>query len=197
MRQVCCHRKLVLESASNHSSKLDRALEIVQNLHQNKRKVLVFSQFVRLLKLFREQLLKANMEFCYLDEALFKSTQAEDEIDRFQNTDVSIPDLSKSWWKWYQFNECDRSNSSRSWWNPAVEDQASDRAHRIGQTQTVTVIRLVAERLYRDTNIASSGGEAQNRSRPFIRLCIKNYHWKELHNYWNEVPVGCVTVYKR
>ena len=47
------------------------------------------------LKLFREQLLKANMKFCYLDGVLFKSTQAEDEIDRFQNTDVSIPDLSK------------------------------------------------------------------------------------------------------
>ena len=63
LRQVCCHRKLVLESASNHSSKLDRALEIVQNLHQNKRKVLVFSQFVRLLQLFKEQLIESKWIF--------------------------------------------------------------------------------------------------------------------------------------
>ena len=79
---------LVLESASNHSNKLDRRLG-VHNLHQNKRKVLVFSQFVRLLKLFREQLLKANIDFCYLDGAS-SSQHRQDEIDRFQNTDVSL-----------------------------------------------------------------------------------------------------------
>ena len=89
LRQVCCHRKLVLESASNHSSKLNRALEIVQNLHQNKRKVLIFSQFVRLLKLFKELLINEDIDFCYLDGAT-SSQQRQEEINRFQNTDVSI-----------------------------------------------------------------------------------------------------------
>ena len=145
LRQVCCHRKLVLESASNHSSKLDRALEIVQNLHQNKRKVLVFSQFVRLLKLFREQLVKANMEFCYLDGAS-SSQHRQDEIDRFQNTDVSLFLISlKAGGSGINLTSATEVIHLDPWWNPAVEDQASDRAHRIGQTQTVTVIRMVAE----------------------------------------------------
>lgn len=145
LRQVCCHRKLVLESASNHSSKLDRALEIVQNLHQNKRKVLVFSQFVRLLKLFKEILINANIDFCYLDGAT-SSQQRQDEIDRFQETDVSIFLISlKAGGSGINLTRATEVIHLDPWWNPAVEDQASDRAHRIGQTQTVTVIRLIAE----------------------------------------------------
>ena len=145
LRQVCCHRKLVLESASNHSSKLNRALEIVENLHQNKRKVLVFSQFVRLLQLFKEQLIESNMDLCYLDGST-SSQQRQAEIDRFQNTDVSIFLISlKAGGSGINLTKATEVIHLDPWWNPAVEDQASDRAHRIGQTQTVTVIRLVAE----------------------------------------------------
>ena len=145
LRQVCCHRKLVLDSASNHSSKLDRALEIVQNLHQNKRKVLVFSQFVRLLQLFKEQLIESEMDLCYLDGST-SSQQRQAEIDRFQTTDVSIFLISlKAGGSGINLTKATEVIHLDPWWNPAVEDQASDRAHRIGQTQTVTVIRLVAE----------------------------------------------------
>ena len=145
LRQVCCHRKLVVESASNHSSKLDRALEIVQNLHQNKRKVLIFSQFVRLLKLFKDLLVDANMDFCYLDGS-YSSQHRQDEIDRFQNTEVSLFLISlKAGGSGINLTSATEVIHLDPWWNPAVEDQASDRAHRIGQTQTVTVIRLVAE----------------------------------------------------
>ena len=145
LRQVCCHRKLVVESASNHSSKLDRALEIVQNLHQSKRKVLIFSQFVRLLKLFKELLINEGIDFCYLDGAT-SSQNRQDEINRFQNTDVSIFLISlKAGGSGINLTSATEVIHLDPWWNPAVEDQASDRAHRIGQTQTVTVIRLVAE----------------------------------------------------
>jgi len=145
LRQVCCHRKLVLDSASNHSSKLNRALEIVQNLRHDKRKVLIFSQFVQLLQLFKSMLEAENIDLCYLDGST-QSQQRQQEIDRFQKSDVPVFLISlKAGGSGINLTSATEVIHLDPWWNPAVEDQASDRAHRIGQTQTVTVIRLVAE----------------------------------------------------
>ena len=145
LRQVCCHRKLILDSASNHSSKLNRALEIVQNLRHDKRKVLIFSQFVRLLQLFKNMLEAENIDLCYLDGST-QSQHRQQEIDRFQNSDVPVFLISlKAGGSGINLTSATEVIHLDPWWNPAVEDQASDRAHRIGQTQTVTVIRLVAE----------------------------------------------------
>jgi SNF2 family DNA or RNA helicase len=85
------------------------------------------------------------MDLCYLDGST-SSHQRQVEIDRFQNTDVSIFLISlKAGGSGINLTKATEVIHLDPWWNPAVEDQASDRAHRIGQTQTVTVIRLVAE----------------------------------------------------
>lgn len=145
LRQVCCHRGLVIDSASDHSSKLDRAMEIINGLHQDNRKVLVFSQFVQLLKHMKTRLENANIEFCYLDGSTH-SDKRQSEIDRFQETDVTVFLISlKAGGSGINLTKATEVIHLDPWWNPAVEDQASDRAHRIGQLQTVTVIRLVAE----------------------------------------------------
>ena len=84
LRQICCHRGLVIPSASDHSSKLDRALELIQEFHQHNRKVLIFSQFVQLLKKLQERITTLNMEYCYLDGST-PSHKRQEEIERFQN----------------------------------------------------------------------------------------------------------------
>ena len=145
LRQVCCHRGLVVESASDHSSKLDRAMEIIRGLHLENRKVLIFSQFVQLLKKLQTILKNEDLDFCYLDGGT-PNQKRQSEIDRFQETDTSIFLISlKAGGSGINLTSATEVIHLDPWWNPAVEDQASDRAHRIGQTQTVTVIRLVAE----------------------------------------------------
>ncbi len=145
LRQVCCHRGLIVDSASNYSSKLNRALEIIQNLSNEGKKILVFSQFVRLLQIFKKMLEQENIELCYLDGGT-SSAKRQSEIDRFQESDVSVFLISlKAGGSGINLTSATEVIHLDPWWNPAVEDQASDRAHRIGQTQTVTVIRLVAD----------------------------------------------------
>lgn len=145
LRQVCCHRGLIVESASNYSSKLNRALEIIQSLANEGKKILVFSQFVRLLQLFKTMLEKENIELCYLDGGT-SSANRQSEIERFQESDVSVFLISlKAGGSGINLTSATEVIHLDPWWNPAVEDQASDRAHRIGQTQTVTIIRLVAD----------------------------------------------------
>ena len=145
LRQVCCHRGLVVESASDHSSKLDRAMEIIRGMQTEQRKVLIFSQFVQLLKKLQTILINEGLDFCYLDGGT-PNHKRQSEIDRFQETDTSIFLISlKAGGSGINLTSATEVIHLDPWWNPAVEDQASDRAHRIGQTQTVTVIRLVAD----------------------------------------------------
>ena len=71
------------------------------------------------------------------------------------------------------------------WWNPAVEDQASGKAHRIGQTQTVTVIRLLEDSI--ETQILHLQEEKLKSQQTFYQTPYPNYHWKKLHNYWSKI----------
>jgi SNF2 family DNA or RNA helicase len=145
LRQICCHRGLVISSASDHSSKLDRAMEILEQINQGNRKVLIFSQFVQLLQKMKERIIERNWEYCYLDGST-STNQRQIEIERFQEGTPKIFLISlKAGGSGINLTQATEVIHLDPWWNPAIEDQASDRAHRIGQTQTVTVIRLLAE----------------------------------------------------
>lgn len=145
LRQICCHRGLVISSASDHSSKLDRAMEILEQINQGNRKVLIFSQFVQLLQKMKERIIERDWEYCYLDGST-PTNQRQIEIERFQEGTPKIFLISlKAGGSGINLTQATEVIHLDPWWNPAIEDQASDRAHRIGQTQTVTVIRLLAE----------------------------------------------------
>ena len=108
-------------------------------------RAVVFSQFVKHLKLIREHLDKAGISYQYLDGST-SMTQRKERVDAFQagEGDVFLISL-KAGGSGLNLTEADYVVHMDPWWNPAVEDQASDRAHRIGQTRPVTVYRLVAE----------------------------------------------------
>ena len=143
LRLACCHPKLVQNSAEFGSAKLTMFAETLTELLENHHKVLVFSQFVMHLKIIEAYLEETGVSFHYLDGKTPLKTRAR-RIAEFQNGtgDVFLISL-KAGGTGLNLTAADYVIHMDPWWNPAVEDQASDRAHRIGQTRPVTIYRLV------------------------------------------------------
>jgi SNF2 family DNA or RNA helicase len=145
LRQACCSPSLVVPSARITSTKTSAFLEIVRELKENNHRALVFSQFVSHLSLVREELEKREIACLYMDGSTPLS-QREDIVERFQSgeTDLFLISLQTGGLG-LNLTGADFVVHLDSWWNPAIEDQASDRVHRIGQLRPVTIYRLVAE----------------------------------------------------
>ena len=146
LRLACCNPRLVLDDkAAPPSAKLATFATTLAELLENRHKVLVFSQFVRHLKLVEEHLRETGVSYQYLDGATPAKARSE-RIAAFQagQGDVFLISL-KAGGVGLNLTAADYVIHMDPWWNPAVEDQASDRAHRIGQTRPVTIYRLVTE----------------------------------------------------
>lgn len=145
LRLACCHPKLVKENTPISSSKLELFGETLEELLENKHKALVFSQFVKHLKIVREYLDEKGISYQYLDGSTPPNVRQE-RIDEFQRGigDVFLISL-KAGGTGLNLTAADYVIHLDPWWNPAVEDQATDRVHRIGQQRPVTVYRLVTE----------------------------------------------------
>jgi SNF2 family DNA or RNA helicase len=116
-------------------------MELLQDAIQDEHRVLVFSQFARMLKLIAADLEKEGWEYCYLDGA---TRDRQSVVDRFQNGKAPVFLISlKAGGTGLNLTGADTVILFDPWWNPAVEAQAADRAHRIGQERRVTVYRLV------------------------------------------------------
>ena len=145
LRLACCHPKLVNENVPISSSKLELFGETLEELLENKHKALVFSQFVKHLKIVEEYLQSKQIKYHYLDGSTPAHIRQE-RIDAFQRGDGEIFLISlKAGGTGLNLTAADYVIHLDPWWNPAVEDQATDRVHRIGQQRPVTVYRLVTE----------------------------------------------------
>jgi superfamily II DNA or RNA helicase len=146
LRQAACDPRLLglpREFSHDDSGKLSAIRELIDEVESGGHKVLVFSQFVSMLKLIREALDEDKVRYEYLDGSTIDRAE---RVDRFQ-TDPTIPVFLislKAGGSGLNLTAADTVIHFDPWWNPAVEDQASDRAHRIGQKRVVTVYRLVA-----------------------------------------------------
>jgi SNF2 family DNA or RNA helicase len=144
LRQACCNPRLVAVDSGISSSKLEVFGEIISELLENRHKALVFSQFVGHLSLIREHLDQRGVNYRYLDGST-PPKERKSEVDAFQAGDGDLFLISlKAGGLGLNLTAADYVIHMDPWWNPAVEDQASDRAHRIGQQHPVTVYRLVA-----------------------------------------------------
>jgi len=146
LRQVCCDPRLLpgkLAKSVKESAKLDALSELLTTLVEEKRQVLVFSQFTSLLDLVTEHVLvPAGIPALRLDGATRNRTEL---VQRFQSGEAPVFLLSlKAGGTGLTLTAADTVVLLDPWWNPAVERQASDRAHRIGQDKPVTIYRLVA-----------------------------------------------------
>lgn len=143
LRRACCHPQLVMPETSIPGSKLEAFAYTVEDLLANGHKALVFSQFVDHLRIVREHLDQKGIEYRYLDGSTPSKTRKQ-EVDAFQagQGDLFLISL-RAGGQGLNLTAADYVIHLDPWWNPAVEDQASDRAHRIGQTRPVTIYRLV------------------------------------------------------
>ncbi len=145
LRLACCNPRLVHPESAPPSSKLAIFADTLDELRQGNHKVLVFSQFVRHLKLIEEHLVESGVPYQYLDGATPAKARAE-RVAAFQAGDGDAFLISlKAGGVGLNLTAADYVIHMDPWWNPAAEDQASGRAHRIGQTRPVTVYRLVAK----------------------------------------------------
>ncbi|CAJ1611504.1 DEAD/DEAH box helicase [Clostridium perfringens] len=146
LREICLDPSLVVPDYTGGSSKLTVVKEIVKDASESGKKILLFSQFTSVLKKIEEDFKKEDISYLYLDGG----TSAKDRVERVKkfNEDSNIKVFLIS----LKAGGVGLNLTSASvvihfdpWWNPAVEDQATDRAHRFGQENKVEVIKLVAK----------------------------------------------------
>ncbi|MES2017027.1 MAG: DEAD/DEAH box helicase [Pseudomonadota bacterium] len=144
LRRACCNPALVAPELNLVSSKLTVFSRLLEDLLDNRHKVLVFSQFVDHLTLIRKHLDARGISYQYLDGST-PMQERKKRVDAFQagEGDVFLISL-KAGGVGINLTAADYVIHMDPWWNPAVEDQASDRAHRMGQLRPVTIYRLVA-----------------------------------------------------
>jgi hypothetical protein len=143
LRRACCNPNLVAPELGLASSKLMTFAHLLDGLLENRHKVLVFSQFVDHLTLIRRHLDERGIGYQYLDGAT-PMAERKKRVDAFQGGDGEVFLISlKAGGVGINLTAADYVIHMDPWWNPAVEDQASDRAHRMGQQRPVTIYRLV------------------------------------------------------
>lgn len=147
LRQTCCHLDLLkLPNLKSEfpSAKMELFFELVDEALDARHRILVFSQFTSMLSILRKELEARGLKYCYLDGA----TKDRQSIVRQFNTDRSIPLFLislKAGGSGLNLTGADMVIHYDPWWNPAVEDQATDRAHRIGQKKTVYSVKLITK----------------------------------------------------
>ncbi|OQB50399.1 MAG: ATP-dependent helicase HepA [bacterium ADurb.Bin157] len=143
LRRLCCNPSLVAPELKIKSSKLSLLESIVDDLKDNGHKALIFSQFVDHLTIVRDMFDQKNLTYKYLDGST-PVKQRTKAIDEFQDGEADFFLISlRAGGLGLNLTAADYVIHLDPWWNPAVEDQASDRAHRIGQTRPVTIYRLI------------------------------------------------------
>jgi non-specific serine/threonine protein kinase len=143
LRQIAIHPALVDKTYKGEAPKFEILLETLETLQAENHKALIFSQFVETLKLVKKELDVRKINYIYLDG---QTQKRQDKVDEFQTNDA-IPFFLislKAGGVGLNLTAADYVIHLDPWWNPAVEMQASDRAHRIGQTRPVFVYKIIA-----------------------------------------------------
>lgn len=155
LRQACCDPRLVkLEHAQNiqNSAKLDFLMEIVPEMIEEGRRILIFSQFAQMLGLIEQSLQDRGIDFVKLTG---QTRNRSEIIDRFQTGEVPVFLISlKAGGVGLNLTAADTVIHYDPWWNPAVENQATDRAYRIGQEKPVFVYKLICEQTVEERVLA-------------------------------------------
>ena len=185
LRQICCDLRLLkmekAEFTDESSGKLAMFSELLEEAMDGGHRVLVFSQFVSMLTLLKDKLTAENIEFCYLDGS---TTNRGAVVEKFQgNAKIPVFLISlKAGGVGLTLTGADTVVHFDPWWNPAVEDQATDRAHRIGQTRMVTSYKLIARGTVEEKILA-----LQQKKRAIIKATLggegtlaDNLTWEEI-----------------
>ncbi|MCA0971618.1 DEAD/DEAH box helicase [Halobacillus litoralis] len=145
LRQICCHPSLFLENYEGDSGKLEQLKELAQELKDSGHRLLIFSQFSSMLKILHEELAAIGLDAFYLDGST-KSEHRMEMVEQFNEGEKDAFFISlKAGGTGLNLTGADTVILYDLWWNPAIEEQAAGRAHRIGQERVVQVIRMISE----------------------------------------------------
>ncbi|ADH86016.1 DEAD/DEAH box helicase [Desulfurivibrio alkaliphilus] len=143
LRRACCHPRLVLPDSTMPGAKLELLTKVVAELLENRHRILVFSQFVDHLAIVRQYLDEQQISYQYFDGAT-PARVRQQRVRDFQAGRGKLFLISlRAGGLGLNLTAADYVIHLDPWWNPAVEEQASDRAHRIGQDKPVTIYRLI------------------------------------------------------
>lgn len=157
LRQLACHPRLVIDDERLESSKLHALMQLLDDILPRGHRALIFSQFTRHLALVQEALQRAAVASLYLDGAT-PAAERTRLVKRFQQREAQVFLISlKAGGTGLNLTAADYVVHLDPWWNPAAEDQASDRAHRIGQTQPLTIVKLVSQGTIEEKVLALHG----------------------------------------
>jgi len=169
LRQICCHPALFVDGYKGRSTKLEMLLRIIEESKLSGRRVLIFSQFTKMLELIGRNLAMKGLPFFYLDGG----TPSEERLEicnRFNEGERDFFLISlKAGGTGLNLTGADTVILYDIWWNPAVEEQAADRAHRIGQKNVVQVIKLITR-----GTIEEKISELQDKKKHLIDEIIKS-----------------------
>lgn len=145
LRQICCDPSLVYEDYNGESAKLETCIELIQNAIDGGHKILLFSQFTSMLRIIGERLSKSGISFYEITGATPKAKRLQ-FVEAFNENDIPVFLISlKAGGTGLNLTGADVVIHYDPWWNVAAQNQATDRAHRIGQTNVVTVFQLIAK----------------------------------------------------
>ncbi|QDR80173.1 Bacterial SNF2 helicase associated [Sporomusa termitida] len=145
LRQICCHPSLFIENYQGGSGKLEMVQELIRDATAGGHRVLLFSQFTSMLSLIRQELETMKISYHYLDGAT-RADMRLNLVRSFNSGEKSVFLISlKAGGTGLNLTGADMVIHYDPWWNPAVEDQATDRAYRIGQKNSVQVYKLITK----------------------------------------------------
>lgn len=171
LRQICCHPALFVDQYEGGSAKLDQLLQLVDDCYREGKRMLIFSQFTSMLSIIAEQLTMKGYQFFTLDGST-PPLQRIQNCEAFNNGERDLFLLSlKAGGTGLNLTGADTVILYDLWWNPAVEQQASDRVHRIGQKKVVNIIKLVSEGTLEDKMI-----QLQQRKQQLIDEVLQTPH---------------------
>lgn len=183
LKQICCHPAIFAKETAEggDSSKYEMLLELLQNLIEGKHKTVIFSQYTRMLQIMKEDLNKLGIPFAYLDG----SSKNRLGIVKQFNEDLSVPVFLvslKAGGSGLNLVGADTVIHYDMWWNPAVENQATDRVHRIGQKSSVSSYKLITLGTIEEKIL-----ELQNRKRGLVKKVIASDEEAISKLTWEEV----------
>ncbi|TDL88557.1 helicase SNF [Vibrio vulnificus] len=167
LRQICCHPALFVDGYKGSSAKYEQLMQILEESKHSGRRVLIFSQFTKMLQIIGRDLAMKGQPFFYLDGQT-PSKERVEICNRFNAGERDIFLISlKAGGTGLNLTGADTVILYDLWWNPAVEEQAADRAHRMGQKNAVQVIKLIAR-----GTIEEKMNELQEKKRHLIEEII-------------------------
>jgi len=168
LKQICCHPAIFAKEKAEmgDSAKYDMLLELLQTLIEGNHKTVIFSQYTRMLQIMKDDFLQRGIRFNYLDGSSKNRLDIVNEFNNDPNIPVFLVSL-KAGGTGLNLVGADTVIHYDMWWNPAVESQATDRVHRIGQKESVSVYKLVTMGTIEEKIV-----EMQNRKKGIVKKIV-------------------------